>query len=160
MVEFLLVLFPLIVFVGGIVQLGIGIANWHDMNRIANEGARFAATGAWPDCPAAETSCTGNPVCRPVNPALLFRRSLENYLRCEATDAGLPASAVASVRICRPAATAITGDPIRVEIDSDIDFLSLDDLGANKIGWKGIDLHAEATMRLERSATKFPVVAC
>src|SRR5688500_6258371 len=114
MVEFLLVLFPLVVFVGGIVQLGIGIANWHDMNRISYEGARFAAVGAWPDCPAAETSCTGNPPCRPANATALFRRSLENYLRCEAIDAGLPSSA--TVTICRPGATAITGDPVRVEL--------------------------------------------
>ena len=73
MVEFVLVLFPLLVLVGGVIQLGIGIANWHDLNRIANEGARFAATNEWPGCAASQQTCTANPLdCQPRPRPLLM----------------------------------------------------------------------------------------
>ena len=155
MVEFILVLLPLVVFVGGIIQLGIGIANWHDLNRIANEGARFAATEEWPGCPASTgtpTTCNGNPACTAA-PAALVGRSLVNYLRCEAIDAGLPAS-VTPV-ICGP--NTLIGSPITVKLESRTNFLSLDGNDRGKISWAGVTLRAQATMRLEVSPTKFTV---
>jgi hypothetical protein len=153
MVEFLLVLFPLVVFVGGVIQLGIGIANWHDLNRIANEGARFAAINEWPNCTTGNQPCTGNPVCNPANPATLTGRSLSNYLRCEAIDAGLPAGV--TVTICRPGTTAAIGDPVSVKLDYRTNFLSLDG-NADDITWLGLDLHGEATMRLEQTPSTAP----
>ena len=42
MVEFALILFPLLILVAGIIQFGIGLNYWLDANRIANQGARFA----------------------------------------------------------------------------------------------------------------------
>ncbi len=50
--EFALILFPLLVLVGGIIYFGIGLNYWLDMQRIANQGARWAAVNNWPpDCP-------------------------------------------------------------------------------------------------------------
>ena len=43
MVEFALILFPLLLLVAGIIQFGIGLNYWLDMKRIANQGARWAA---------------------------------------------------------------------------------------------------------------------
>jgi hypothetical protein len=157
MVEFLLVLFPLIVLVGGVIQLGIGISHWHDLNRIANEGARFAAVNEWPDCPATETTCTGNPPCN-AQPATLRRRSLANYLRCEATDAGLPSSV--GVTICSPAGTATFGEPVTVRLTSRFNYLSLNQDGSNGVSWLGADIRGEATMRVERPPTKYTASGC
>jgi hypothetical protein len=159
MVEFVLVLLPFIIFVGGIVQLGIGIANWHDLNRIANEGARYAAVNEWPNCPSGLQPCTGNPVCHPADPADLNGRSLANYLRCEADDAGLPG--VIPV-ICRPGANAGIGDPISVRLGYRINFLSADSSDVNKphkVDWLGVNMRGEATMRIE-STPSFSPVAC
>ena len=43
MVEFALILFPLLLIVAGIIQFGIALNYWLDMQRIANQGARWAA---------------------------------------------------------------------------------------------------------------------
>ena len=42
MVEFALILVPLLIIVVGIIQFGIGLNYWLDMNRLANQGARWA----------------------------------------------------------------------------------------------------------------------
>ena len=58
MVEFALILFPLLLLVAGIIQFGIALNYWLDMQRIANQGARWAAVNNWPpDCPRGSTSC-------------------------------------------------------------------------------------------------------
>ena len=59
MVEFALVLFPLLIIVAGIIQFGIGLNYWLDMQRIANQGARWAAVNNWPpECLRNSSSCT------------------------------------------------------------------------------------------------------
>ena len=152
LVEFVLMLFPLVVFVGGVIQLGIGIANWHDLNRIANEGARYAAINEWPNCTSGNQPCTLDPACD-APPAALVGRSLSNYLRCEAVDAGLPTGV--TVTICRPGTTAAIGDPVTVELDYPMSFLSLNG-NAEKIRWLGVHLHGEATMRIEQTPSSAP----
>ena len=74
MVEFALILFPLLILVAGIIQFGIALNYWLDMQRIANQGARWAAVNNWPpDCPAGSAvgDCDGSP-----NPTL--QQSLVN----------------------------------------------------------------------------------
>lgn len=156
MVEFALILLPLLVFVGGVIQLGIGVANWHDLNRIAYEGARFAAIDEWPNCPAGAQPCTGNPPCN-ANAATLNGRSLVNYLKCEAVDAGMPG--LTDVVICRPGATGAIGDPVTVRLRSRLNLLSLDVSDSNKVKWLGLTLRGQATMRIERTPSK-PLGAC
>jgi Flp pilus assembly protein TadG len=155
-VEFVLVLFPLVVLVGGIIQLGIGIANWHDLNRIANEGARFAATNQWPDCAAADLTCTLDPACDAA-PAALRQRSLVNYLRCEAEDAGV--GLTTDPVICNPEGTG-TGQPVTVRLTSRFNFLSMDET-ESKIKWAPhVDLLGEATMRVSSPPTKYTAAGC
>ena len=57
MVEFALILFPLLIVVTGIIQFGIGLNYWLDMNRVANQGARWATVNNWPaQCPRPTTT--------------------------------------------------------------------------------------------------------
>ena len=61
MVEFALILFPLLLLVAGIIQFGIGLNYWLDMQRIANQGARWAAVNNWPpNCPAGSAAGDGD----------------------------------------------------------------------------------------------------
>jgi hypothetical protein len=154
MVEFALVLLPLLVLVGGVIQLGIGIATWHDLNRVANEGARYAATDEWPGCPPAQATCAGNPACNAA-PAALNGRSLANFLGCEAR---LPSS---SVVICTPGgASAGLGLPVTVRLTSRFNFLSLDQTTLTKVSWLRTTIRGEATMRVERPPTKYSAASC
>ena len=159
LVEFVLVLFPLVILVGGVIQLGIGIANWHDLNRIANEGARFAATNAWPGCAASQLTCTLDPLdCQPPPPTDPVGRSLDNYLRCEARDAGVHLTM--DPVICNPAGAGV-GEPVTVKLTSRINFLSLEQGNPstpNKMRhaqWAGVTLDGEATMRASAPPTKY-----
>jgi hypothetical protein len=145
MVEFALILFPLLLLVVGIIQFGIGLNFWLDQQRIANQGARWAVVNAWPNCPRAPVSppptpCTGATV-GPGN-------SLETYLKTQALSKGLRNSVVVSV--CYPddgdtqTPRASAGTPVRVRLQSPFDFAPIVGLGT-------ITLRADATMRLEQA---------
>jgi Flp pilus assembly protein TadG len=150
MVEFALILFPLLILVAGIIQFGIGLNFWLDSNRIANEGARFAVVNAWPGCArtAAADSCTATAPanCTPI-PANV---TLAEYLRCQAISQGLRNSV--SVAICYPddgdpnTALGAVGSPVRVHLEAPFDFVPILNIGT-------INLHGEATMRLEQDQT-------
>jgi Flp pilus assembly protein TadG len=143
MVEFALILAPLLVIVAGIVQFGIGLNYWLDLNRIANQGARFAVVNAWPGCQrtAMGGTCTATPACQ--NPPL--NQSLTNYLECQAFSQGLRSSATPA--ICYPNDGDATNDgrvgsPVRVTLDSPFTFVPILGIGT-------ITLRGRATMRLE-----------
>ena len=145
MVEFALVLFPLLLLVVGIIQFGIGLNFWLDEQRIANQGARWAVVNSWPDCPRA-------PAIPPPSPCLGATvgagNSLPTYLHDQALSNGLRKSVVVSV--CYPddgdASTprGSVGTPVRVKLKSDFDFLPIVGIGT-------ITLRADATMRLEQT---------
>src|SRR5262245_36031457 len=56
--EFALVLVPLLLLVSGIIWFGIGLNFWLDMQRIANQGARWAVVNCGP---AAQSAVVCNP---------------------------------------------------------------------------------------------------
>lgn len=151
LVEFGLALLPLLVIVAGVIQFGIALSYWHDLNRIANQSARFATVNQWPGCPAATASCTvTNATCTNPPPN---GQSLQAYARCQATANGLRGS-LQPVEICYPATTSVPGDPVRVRVKSNFKVLPI--LGAYTIGLRG-----ETTMRLEKSPTKISgTVSC
>ena len=63
-VEFALILVPLLIIVAGIIYFGIGLNYWLDMNKVANQGARWAAVNNWPpQCDRTQTSCTSSTSC-------------------------------------------------------------------------------------------------
>jgi hypothetical protein len=141
MVEFALILFPLLLVVAGIIQFGIGLNYWLDMQRVANQGARWATVNNWPpDCPRGSTSCTATPSCRGSRAGA----TLQNTIGCQVLTDGLHDAS--SVKICYPNTTELAGDPVRVEITAPFTFVPILELGT-------INLHANATMRLEQRPT-------
>jgi hypothetical protein len=142
--EFALILIPLVILIGGIIYFGIGLNYWLDMNRVANQGARWAAVDNWPSqCPRnpdpldTSYSCTNTGTCPSVLAAGSHAR-LQEVLRCSARND--PA-----VNICYPGkspATASVGDPVRVTLTAPYKFFFVNSVH--------ITLTARATMRLEQ----------
>jgi Flp pilus assembly protein TadG len=153
MVEFALILFPLLLLVAGIIQFGIGLNFWLDSNRIANQGARWAVVNSWPGCTrtAAADSCTATPAC---GTAGMPSTTLQNYLKCEAISQGLRGALEDpnAVTVCYPddndpnTALGAVGTPVRVRIESDFEFVPILNVGT-------IRLRGSATMRLEQDQT-------
>jgi hypothetical protein len=146
MVEFALILFPLLLLVVGVIQFGIGLNYWLDMQRIANQGARWAAVNNWPpDCQPGPGTCINTPPCDSPTRA---NTTLQNTLECQILTAGLQRAI--DVKICYPnAGDKDTGEPVKVRLEADFTFLPIMGIGT-------IELGADATMRLEQSqvATK------
>ena len=136
MVEFALISFPLLLLVAGVIQFGIALNYWLDMQRIANQGARWAAVNNWPpDCPegSAVGDCDGNP-----NP------TLQTSLKSDAVTAGLQRSV--TVEVCYPDGVGSQGHPVQVKLVSPFKLLPI-------LNWGSLDLKADATMRLEQQPT-------
>ena len=140
-VEFALILFPLLMVVSGIIYFGIGLNYWLDMNRIANQGARWAVVNNWPpECQRTATTCTQVPTSCTGSRTNV---KLQNTLKCMAISKGLQNGVV--VDICYPNTTHDAGDPVRVRLRQPYNFFFLDSVG--------ITLTAKATMRLEQPPT-------
>ena len=80
-VEFALILFPLLLLVAGIIQFGIALNYWLDMQRVANQGARWAAVNNWPpDCPRGSplSSCTGSNTLQATLQRQMLTKGLQN----------------------------------------------------------------------------------
>jgi TadE-like protein len=131
MVEFALILFPLLLLVVGVIQFGIGLNYWLDMQRIANQGARWAAVNNWPpDCPRSAASCPSP-------------NTLQETLERQILTSGLQKAI--NVEICYPNADNMdTGEPVKVRLEADFTFLPIMGIGTIQLG-------ADATMRLEQS---------
>lgn len=143
-VEFALILFPLLTVVAGIIYFGIGLNQWLDMNRVANQGARFAVVNNWPNqCPRDTTpgySCSTSTSSTPCSTVLATgsKADLQDVLRCQVRNNP-------TVTICYPGETALTvtvGDPVKVKLTAPYTFFFMDRVG--------ITLTASATMRLEQ----------
>jgi hypothetical protein len=138
MVEFALILFPLLTIVAGIIWFGIGLNYWLDMQRIANQGARWAAVNNWP--PECQRGTDTPPGCTGTS-------SLTETLRRQAVADGLEDSV--DVFVCFPAETSSSGpdvreagDPVRVRLETDFGFFFMDTITIKLVG--------EATARLEQ----------
>jgi hypothetical protein len=148
-VEFALILFPLLTVVAGIIYFGIGLNYWLDMNRVANQGARFAAVNNWPaQCPRPATTppspstyCDDDEVNCAATMANNSMARLQNVLRCSARNNP-------TVNICYPGktpATVAAGDPVQVKLSAPYKFFFMDSMR--------ITLTASATIRLEQRPT-------
>jgi len=138
-VEFALILIPLLLLVVGIIQFGIALNYWLDMNRLSNQGARMAVVNAWPNCPQTQlTDCTATSV-GPSN-------SLATWIKSQATSRGLQGNV--TVTVCYPddgdASTVggEVGSPVKVQVDSPYTFRAIMKLGT-------LNLRARTTMRIE-----------
>jgi Flp pilus assembly protein TadG len=145
MVEFALILFPLLLLVTGIIYFGNGLNLWLDMNRVANQGVRWAVVNNWPpQCKRGETCSNFNnaTACTTVL-GTSSKAKLQEVLRCQLRGSGT------SVTVCFPGKTPTSttdpptiGDPVRIKITRPYTFFFL-----NRVG---ITLKASATMRLEQ----------
>ena len=147
LVEFALILIPLLILVVGIIQFGIGLNFWLDQQRIANQGARWAVVNSWPGCSRtqAANTCNATPACGPSMP----NTSLANYLKCQTIAKGLRNNV--TVTVCFPddgdpnTTEGTIGTPVRVQLDSPFKLQAIMKLAT-------INLRAKADMRLESDA--------
>lgn len=129
-VEFALVLFPLLLLVAGIVQFGIAINFWQDQQRLAAAGARVAVV-----------NCAQASWCTPTLEQYLESHTLSNGNKPQATvcfeskTGGSPAGTAAD-----------PGDQITVYLESPFDLVPIFGVGT-------ITISARTTMRLEQTAT-------
>ena len=135
MVEFALILFPLLLIVAGIIQFGIALNYWLDMQRIANQGARWAAVNC-------TRSATTPPCVQPVQPELCRRPCAHQALAERAEAIGL----------CRDLV------PVRIGTQGRSgEGLAHDAVHRRPASSESgqLDLGAEATMRMEWTPTAF-----
>jgi hypothetical protein len=136
LVEFALIAPLFLLIVVGIIQFGIGLNYWLDLNRIANQGARWAVVNKYP-------GCGGSPPCSPT---------LVDHLESQAVSGGLDPQ----VTICFEGNTGVVGEPVTVRATHSFNFLAIMDLAP-------ITLRGKATMRIEQPPTVLQsqgVVAC
>jgi Flp pilus assembly protein TadG len=138
--EFALILLPMLTVVAGIIYFGIGLNYWLDMNRVANQGARWAVVDNWPaQCLRTDTSCTNSTPTTPCSTVLAAgsNAKLQDVLRCSARNNP-------TVKLCYPgiSGTPTKGDPVQVKLTAPYRFFFINSVG--------ITLTARATMRLEQ----------
>jgi hypothetical protein len=117
MVEFALILFPLLILVSGIIYFGIGLNYWLDEQRIANQGARWAAVNNWPTCPRGSTDCSAS------------SEQLQTYLKDQALSNGLRDSVTVTISTqTTGVASTLPGDsgtPVKVRLASPFTFVPI-----------------------------------
>jgi hypothetical protein len=132
LVEFALILPLFLLIVVGIIQFGVALNFWLDMQRIANQGARWAVVDRYPLPDGSYcTESTPQPCSESLQTVLANQRIAEGE--------------VIEPYICFPSGTSEVGDAVTVRMDRNFNFLSIvapDGLNIN--------LHASATMRLEQ----------
>ena len=138
LVEFALILPLFLMIVVGIIQFGVGLNFWLDMQRIANQGARWAVVNEYPGCPRSGPNDLSCP------------QTLQQYL----AESEVARGEDLDVRICFPLGASTTGNPVKVKIEQPLNFLSVVTFFTPGSGLN-IDLHAEATMRLEQNAGRY-----
>jgi TadE-like protein len=139
-VEFALILIPLLILVVGIIQFGIGLNYWLDMNRLSNQGARWAVVNGYPGCGVP------TPTTDPNTLSCGGTVSLQQYIACQR----LPKALNPSVTISFPSGSTANkvGDPVQVSVSSPYTFRAIMKLGT-------IQLSARTTMRLEQDAKRY-----
>jgi TadE-like protein len=143
-VEFALLAPLLLLIVVGVIQFGVGLNYWLDLQRIANQGARWAVVNAFP-----VTNCK-----RGDDPADCPAGALESYLASRPVSGGLDPN----IEICFEEETgapsgATVGDPVTVRLTTEFDLVPL-------IGFAQLDLKGEATMRIEQTPTRYDAPLC
>lgn len=133
MVELVLISPFLFLLVGGIIQFALALNYWLDMQRIANQGARWAVVARYPLPDGSMCISSG---CDP---------ELQATLALQAQSEGLNPI----VSICFPSGDALgnpgdaVGEPVRVRLETDFSFVPILGIGTVTLG-------ADAEMRIEQ----------
>jgi hypothetical protein len=134
MVEFVLIAPLLFLLVGGIVQMALALNFWLDMQRIANQGARWAVVARYPVDPPSPQA----PICDRDNAPCSV--TLPETLADQAQSDGLHPD----VALCFPSGSNSVGEPVRVRLESDFTFVPILGIGTVTLG-------ADAEMRIEQT---------
>ena len=132
MVEFALLAPVFLLIVAGIIQFGVALNFWFDMQRIANQGARWAVVNCGPPTstvcdPTLQTALENDVISIGNNPTVeICMEELSGI------SGGLPVAAV--------------GDPVSVRLTDTFDFVPI-------VGIGSVTLRGRATMRLEQRPT-------
>ena len=140
LVEFALISPLFLLIVAGIIQFGVGLNYWMDMQRIANQGARWAAVNAYPGCPntGPETPCDP---------------TLEAYLESEPSGGLQTDAELCFEEMSGPSGAVAIGDAVTVRLTSEFAFVPIVGLGS-------INLRGVATMRVEEPPTRYGAGLC
>lgn len=129
-VEFALVLFPLLLLVVGIIQFGIAVNFWQDQQRLAAQGARVAIV-----------NCAAASWCTPT---------LEQYLEAQPLSNGNNPDATVCFESMSGTGLdlgkAVVGDSVTVKLETPFNLVPIFGVG-------DITLSARTTMRLEQKPT-------
>jgi hypothetical protein len=140
LVEFALIVPLFLMIVVGIIQFGVALNFWLDLQRVANQGARWAAVNC-----GQSASMPGSDPCLPsVGPATLAQRLREDIV----SRGNNPKE----VEVCYIAedGEASSGDSVRVRLTTEYVFFGITGFLKDSSALT-MDLHADATMRLEQT---------
>lgn len=155
LVEFALILPLFVLIVVGIIQFALVLNFWLDLQRVANQGARWAVVNQWPLDPDGAGPrlgiAPGDPCMTP--PGAVCTPSLQQHLKQERLSGGTnpcvnitfpdPDGGV-------PGSNKEVGDPVQVEVIAPVRFLQMP-----FVVLPGIYLSGKATMRLEQKPTRY-----
>jgi hypothetical protein len=146
MVEFALIAPLFLMIVVGVIQFGVALNFWLDMQRVANQGARWAVVNSWPTCPRTSANTLA------THPGDGCTQTLRDYL---ANQRGAEGENF-NVWICFPDGTGTDdddiGDPVKVTISQKFRFMAI-------VPLPGIDISGSATMRLEQEPKRYAATA-
>lgn len=141
LVEFALLAPLLLLIVVGIIQFGVALNYWLDLQRIANQGARWAVVNAYPGCPRTGPDAPCSP-------------TLQAYLASAPVSGGLnPDTVICFEEQSGAPSGATVGDPVTVRLTFEFDFVPI-------VGVGTLDLTGAATMRVEQKPTRYSGGAC
>jgi hypothetical protein len=141
LVEFALIAPLFLVIVVGIIQFGIGLNYWLDLNRITNQAGRFAVVDHGWKTPTTPFTWQKNAL-----PAYCLQpgHTLQDYIESEPVSGGLQPDAY----VCFPTGNKAVGQPVEVWAAVDFTFLPILDLGT-------VTLKSKSTMRIEQTPSKY-----
>jgi hypothetical protein len=131
LVEFALILPLFLVLLVGLVQFGVGLNYWLDLNRLANQAARWGVV----DCNPKSSN-----VCGP---------DIFTAIEYDRTSRG---NAVQVENVCIDGTPPYVGKPLRVHLKSVFGFKQI-------LNLPGITLRARASMRVEQNPTAGTIAA-
>jgi TadE-like protein len=141
LVEFALIIPLFLMIVVGVIQFGVALNYWLNMQRVANEGARWAVVNAYPGCPRSGPDAP----CPSPDPAY------PDLLHYTLANSRIAKGEVLEPYICFTSAdgTPSSGDSVTVRLTRNYNLLKIVGGGFN------FDLNASATMRLEWEPTRY-----
>jgi hypothetical protein len=137
MVEFAIAAPVFVLLVAGVIQFGVALNYWLDMQRIANQGARWAVVDQYP------TNDPAGLCLRTTTPAGSCPQTLQEVLASEPVSGGLNPC----VDITLPEGNAV-GRPVTVHMETPFQLVPI-------IGVATLTIGADATMRQEWPATQY-----